>query len=92
MGRVCFEMSNIKAFKNNIPPGEPNHELVGRLKILVAEAESGGLRALAFGGVRLGSMPFTEWVTDPSDWSALCMSVLSLHYRVSKATDGDGDD
>lgn len=78
-------MSNVKAFKNSIPPGEPNQELVGRLKELVVEAESGTLRALAFCGVRTGLPGFTEWVNDPGDWDNLCMGILTLHHRMGKS-------
>ena len=82
-------MSNIRSFKNTIPMGEPNDELIGGLEKLLAEAKTGELRAVAMTGVRVGSRPFTVWFNDVSDWDKLCTGVLTLHYRVGKFAYGD---
>ena len=77
------EMTNVIAFKDSIPPGEPNPDMVETLEGLLADAKSGVLRGIAYATVREGDITGTGW--DGSDGSKhwLSSAIMMMHHRYS---------
>jgi hypothetical protein len=72
-------------FKDSIPPGEPNADLVEALEVLLRDAQSGVLRALAYAVVREGNVIATGWDGSDGTRNSVGMAVMLLHHRYAGA-------
>ena len=78
-------MSNVLAFRDSIPPGQPNQDLIDTLERLLAEAKSGDLRALAIATVREGNITGTGWDGSDGTRHPLSSAIMMLHSRYASA-------
>lgn len=83
---VCENaMSNVVAFKNSVPPGEPHPDLVETLEGLLARAKGGDLRGLAYCTVALDGAIGTGWDGADGTRHPLSSAILILQHRYAEA-------
>lgn len=75
----------VVAFKDCIPPTEPNRSLVAELERLLDEAKSGDLRAMAYCTIRLYGSKGTGWdgADGTRDQLAACIAMLQHRYTAA---------
>ena len=76
---------SVVAFKDSIPPGEVNHELVGMLERLLSDAKSGNLRGLAYAATKISDVTQTGWEGSDGSRHPLSTAILILHSRYASA-------
>ena len=75
----------VVAFKDSTIPGEPNLSLVDELKQLLADAESGNIRAMAYCTLRTDGSKETGWDGGygTQDGLSACISILNHRYAAA---------
>jgi len=76
---------NVFAFKDCIPPGEPDPDLVELLSYLLGRAKSGDLRGIGYGTVAADGALGTGWCGADGTRDKLSSAFLMLHSRYAEA-------
>lgn len=74
-------MAEILKFSDAILPNEANPGLVETLEILLGQAKSGELRAMAYATVRTNNVRGTGWDGSDGTRDALSGAIMMLHSR-----------
>jgi len=75
---------NVFAFKDCIPPGVPDPDLVGVLSDLLGRAQSGDLRAVVYGAVSSDGALLTNWCGADGTRDKLASTILILNARYAE--------
>lgn len=78
-------MSKIVAFKDSIPPGEVNEDMVATLESLLARAKSGDLRGFAYATFSIGDITGTGWEGSDGSRHPLSSAISILQQRYTRA-------
>jgi len=78
-------MNKVVAFKDSIPPGEANPDLVATLESLLARAKSGELRGLAYATFATGNVTGTGWEGSDGSRHPISSAIMMLHHRYAAA-------
>lgn len=73
------------AFKDTIPAGEPNPDIVETLEQLLADAKSGDLRAIAYATCRIGNVTGTGWEGSDGTRNPIAAAIMILGHRYAEA-------
>lgn len=75
----------VVAFKNSIPPGEANPEMVEALEDLLSRAKSGELRGFAYATVSGGDFHGSGWEGSDGSRHPLSSAIMMLQFRYAEA-------
>lgn len=78
-------MSKVVAFKDSIPPNDPNPDLVETLEGLLARAKSGDLRGFAYATFSVGGGTGTGWDGSDGARHPIAAAIMMLHHRYAAA-------
>lgn len=76
---------SVVAFKNSIPPGQPNPDMVAEVERLLERAKSGELRGLAYATFATGDITGTGWVGSDGSRHPLSSAIAMLSHRYAAA-------
>lgn len=76
---------SVVPFKDSIPPGEPNLDMVEELERLLSEARSGELRGIAYATFKMGGSTGTGWSGSDGSRLPLGAAIMMLHSRYGEA-------
>lgn len=79
------EVSNVVAFRDSIPPGEANPDLVSVLESLLSRAKTGDLRGMAYATSSVGNVTDTGWEGSDGARHPLAAAIMILHHRYAAA-------
>ena len=75
----------VVAFKNSIPPGEANPDMVAVVEDLLDRAKSGELRGLAYATFASGDITGTGWEGSDGSRHPLSSAIAMLQHRYTQA-------
>lgn len=75
----------VVAFKNSIPPGEANPDMVAVIEDLLDRAKSGELRGLAYATFASGDITGTGWEGSDGSRHPLSSAIAMLQHRYTQA-------
>ena len=79
----------IVAFKNSIPPGEANPDMVEVIEGLLDRAKSGELRGFAYATYSVGEFTGTGWEGSDGSRHPMSSAIQMLQHRYTQALMGD---
>ena len=78
----------IHTLHGNTAPGEPVADVVADLEMLLAQAKTGNIRAVAYSAVKAGGSASTGWAGDGGTIHDLGAGIGYLFHRFFSAMDG----
>lgn len=78
-------MSKVIAFRDSIPPGEANPDMVAAIESLLARAKSGELRGFAYATFAVGNITGTGWEGSDGARHPIASAIMMLHHRYAAA-------
>jgi len=75
----------VVAFKNSIPPGQPNPDMVETIERLLEDAKSGELRGFAYAAFKNGCLTVTGWEGSDGSRHPLSSAIAMLQHRYTAA-------
>lgn len=78
-------MSKVVAFRECIPPGEVNPDLVADLERLLEDAKAGQLRGIAYATTLTTGAAATGWCGSDGARHPLAGAIMMLHHRYGAA-------
>lgn len=82
-------MSNVKPIFGDPLPTEPDQDVIEKLRELLADAEAGDIRAIAYVAARNGNRITRGWVSNNGEGHRLSTGIMQLSVSYAQGWDDE---